>query len=267
MKNILLPLGSSDNPISTTQIQYTVDLARELKATVYVIKVFKEISRSGSLPEVNKTLKEITETQIKKKLEGINKKGVTVISHPIEGELLEEIPKFNLQNSIDLIILSPNNSNINDPYFLSEVFGSIIKRTEIPVLVVPREYHFKPISKVLMAIKSGIIKNKNVLAPIKEILSTFNADLRLLQVKTTDYLPEDSEFHKDLGELISSYKSSENATLFQGVLEHLNENNLDMICVFRRKRGFFSKLWENNGILKKDFESRIPLLVLRCIEK
>jgi len=59
------------------------------------------------------------------------------------------------------------------------------------------------------------------------------------------------------------YKTSENGTLFQGVLEHLNENNPDMLCVFRRRRGFFAKLWEENTVLKKDFESKIPLLVLR----
>ena len=114
-----------------------------------------------------------------------------------------------------------------------------------------------------MAVKSGTVKKKNSLTPIKEILSTFGSEIKLLQVKTAEQLPEDSEFTKDLGEIISTYKSTDNATLFQGVLEHLNENYPDLLCVFRRKRGFFAKLWEKNTVLKKDFDSRIPLLVLR----
>ncbi len=264
MNNILVPLEVSENSMNTTQqLQYAIDFARELKAVVYVIKVFKELPRSGSLPSVNKTLKEISESLIEEELAGVDRKGVNVIAYPLEGDLLEEIPKFNLEHSIDLIVLNPNSSDIKDPYFLCGVSGALVKKTEIPILIVPEKYSFKPIKKILMAVKSGIVKKKNALAPIKEILSTFGAEMQLLQVKTVEFLPEDSEFHKDLGEIISSYKSSENATLFQGVLEHLNENHPDLICVFRRKRGFFAKLWEENTVLKKDFESRIPLLVLR----
>jgi len=36
-----------------------------------------------------------------------------------------------------------------------------------------------------------------------------------------------------------------------------------MVCVIRRKRGFFARLWEQNHIKKEDFESRIPLLILK----
>jgi hypothetical protein len=35
-----------------------------------------------------------------------------------------------------------------------------------------------------------------------------------------------------------------------------------MLCVVRRKRGFFAKKWEKNTILKKDFHSPRPVLVL-----
>ncbi len=263
MKNILVPLGLSEKSITVSRLQYAIDLAKELSGTVYAVEVFKELPRSGSLPSVNKTLKEITSSLIEEMLSKLDHKGVDVIALPLEGELLEAIPKFNLENAIDLIVLGPENNTINDPYFLGDTSGSLVKKTEIPILIIPENYTFTPIKKVLMAVKSGNVKKKSALVPIKEILSTFNAEMKLLQVKTVDFLPEDSEFQKDLGEITSSYKSSENATLFQGVLEHLNENNPDMLCVFRRKRGFFAKLWEENTVLKKDFESRIPLLVLR----
>ncbi len=263
MKNILVPFGLSENSISISLLQYAIDLAKELGGTIYAVEVFKQLPRSGSLPSVNKTLKEITSSSIQEKLHGLDTKGVEVIALPLEGDLLEAIPKFNLEHSIDLIVLGAEKGDLNDPHFLGETSGSLVKKTEIPVLIVPANYVMKPIKKVLMAVKSGIVKKKNALAPIKEILSTFGAKINLLQVKTTNFLPEDYKLDKDLDEIASSYKSSENATIFQGVLEHLNENHPDLICVFRRKRGFFAKLWEENTVLKKDFESRLPLLVLR----
>ncbi|WP_271765513.1 universal stress protein [Aquimarina algiphila] len=263
MKNILVPLGLSEHSVSIARLQYAIDFAKELNATVYVVEVFKELPRSGSLPSVNKALKEIKASTIEEEIAKIDKKGVDIIALPLEEEILEAIPKFNLQHAIDLIILGAEISDIKVPYFLGEITGSLVKKTEIPVLIIPEMYTFQPINNVLMAIKSGIINKNNALIPIKEVLDTFNAKMKLLQVKTAGFLPEDSEFHNDLGEIVSSYKSSENATLFQGVLEHLNENYPDLLCVFRRKRGFFSKLWEENTVLKKDFDSRIPLLVLR----
>lgn len=263
MKNILVPLGLSEPSISIAQLQYAIDFAKEFKATVYVVKVFKKSPRSGSLPLINKTLEEITMFSIEEEVSKIDKKGVKVIALPLEGELLEAIPKFKLQHTIDLLVLGAEVSDIKNPYFLGETSGALVKKTEIPILIVPQMYAFKPVKKILMSIKSGIIKKKSALTPLKEILSTFNAEMKLLQIKTADFLPEDSDLDTDLRSITSSYKVSENATLFQGVLEHLNENYPDLLCVFRRKRGFFSKLWEENTILKKDFDSRIPLLVLR----
>ncbi|WP_299259392.1 universal stress protein [uncultured Aquimarina sp.] len=264
MKNILVPLGLSENSVSIARLQYTIDFAKEIGGTVYAVQVFKELPRSGSLPSVNETLKNISVTTIEEKFAQVNKKGVDIIALPLEGDdLLEAIPEFNLKHSIDLIVLGAESHDIKNPYFLGQTSGSLLKKTEIPVLVIPENYIFQPISKVLMAIKSGVIKKQKSLNPIKEILNAFNSDVKLLQVKTKEFLPEDVEFQKDLAEIITSYKSSENATLFHGVLEHLNENNPDLLCVFRRRRGFFAKLWEENTILKKDFESRIPLLILK----
>ncbi|MBP2831164.1 universal stress protein [Aquimarina sp. U1-2] len=263
MKNILVPLGLSDNSITLTRIQYAIDLAKEMGGTVYVTQVFQQLPRSGSLPSVNQTLKDITATTIEEQIATLDKKGVKVIALPLTGDLLEAIPKFNLEHSISLLVLGAESGGVKDPYFLGETSGSLVKNTEIPVLIVPENFTFTPIQKVLMAVKSGNVKKKNALLPIKEILTTFEAEIKLLQVKTLDFIPEDADIKEELASIITAHQSSENATLFQGVLEHLNENHPDLLCVFRRKRGFFAKLWEENTVLKKDFESRIPLLILR----
>ncbi len=66
-----------------------------------------------------------------------------------------------------------------------------------------------------------------------------------------------------MNEITSDLILTENATIFQAVLEFLHEEDPDIICVIRRKRGFFKKLWEQDVVKKVDFESKIPLLVLK----
>ena len=87
--------------------------------------------------------------------------------------------------------------------------------------------------------------------------------INLLQVKTPKLDAADLELNKTLESLIDKLIPTKNATVYQGVLEFLHEENPDMLCVIRRKRGFFKKLWENDRVKKVDFDSHIPLLVLK----
>ena len=73
----------------------------------------------------------------------------------------------------------------------------------------------------------------------------------------------DLELNKTLEGIIDNHIPTTNATVFQGVLKFLNEQDPDLLCVIRRKRGFFKKLWQNDRVKKIDFDSNIPLLVLK----
>ena len=75
---------------------------------------------------------------------------------------------------------------------------------------------------------------------------------------------------RDSKEKLEKIKSKltiiKNETTFKGVNEFLEYNSTDLLCVFRRKRGFFKKLWEKNTILKEEFYCEVPLLVLNGLK-
>ncbi len=261
MKNILVPIGDSANAKNT--LQYAIDFAEVINAKVFVFRAFKVLSKAGTILNVDEIVSRETASYVKGIVDSVQLKNVEVSIISAKGDVIDSINSIDKELGIDLIIIGPRSMSIKEEVFLGSTSGRIVKQTDISVLVVPEGYGFKPIKKVLTAIKSGIIKRKKILEPLEEILKSFDAKMRLLQVKTPDFLPEDLEFHSELAAITSSYKSSENATLFQGVLEHLNAYSPDLICVFRRKRGFFQKLWEKNSVKKVDFESRLPLLVLK----
>ena len=114
-----------------------------------------------------------------------------------------------------------------------------------------------------MTIKSGSIKSISTLDLLIKIKNTFSSTIHLLQVKTPKLDAKDLELNKTLEGLISQHIPTINATVYQGVLEHVREEDPDLLCVIRRKRGFFKKLWENDRVKKIDFDSHIPLLVLK----
>ncbi len=261
MKNILVPIGSNNNAINT--LQYAIDFVEGTSAKIYVIKVYGVTKVASSMKNIDTILAEDSDKELKDIIRQVDNKGVEIKSKSIKGDIIGSLERAAKQLHIDLIISSAKSISTDEKVYLGKIAGGLIKHTNIPILIVPKGYTFKAVSKVFMAIKSKKISSSEVLAPLKDVLNRFNSKLDLIQVVTPKFKDEDTELNGELDSLTTSFKTTDNATVFQGVLEHLHELNPDMLCVIRRKRGFFKRLWENERVYKKDFESRIPLLVLK----
>ena len=260
MKNILVPIGSSENSINT--LQYAIDFANEVGANVYALRAYKVQSKAGTMIDVNAILERESNLYMRSMINSVDRKGKDIKLISSKGNVVDSVASVAKEIGVDLIMMGPKSNSIKEEVFLGTTSGSVVKQSDIPVLIVPESYSFKPFNSVLTAFKSGVVNRKNVLTPLQFIKAKFNPVINLLMVKTPGYVDADLIIDTSLESLKSSLKITENATTFQGVLEHFQSNNPDMLCVFRRKRGFFKKLWEKNTVLKKEFHCSIPLLVL-----
>jgi len=264
MKNILVPVGSAPNAVSN--LQYAIDLAQETDAFVYVISVFQELSKVGGLTKVNKIIAEDSNNRLTEVLSQVDQKDVTVISHTIKGAMIDGVVRFNKHIPVDLMVLSPRSNSIREEVYLGNVSGKLMKGTNIPILIVPEGAVFEQPKTILMAFKNGTFKDKKMLDPLKKFNKQFGTEINVLHVETPETTEEMKQVSDSLKKLQTSYTTTANATTFQAVLEHFQKHNPDMLCVVRRKRGFFKKLWEKNVVLKKEFHTSKPLLVLRVQE-
>lgn len=260
MKNILVPLGSNKN--MKHMLQYAVDFAETFGSRIYVFRAYSSAMKAGTIINVDSIIEKRTKGFLDAIIEQVNTKNVEIVLVTGKGDVVDSVERFTQEYNIDLMIMAPRSNSIRDEVFLGNTSGRIVKHTKIPTLIVPEKYRFKPIKNILMAFKSGKVEDTASLNPLKELLKKFNSKLNLLLVKTPGYLEEDLIIEPELEALKTDLKTTENATTFQGVLEHFQSHQPDMLCVFRRKRGFFSKLWEKNVILKREFHSNVPLLIL-----
>ena len=261
MKNILVPVGSSKNAVS--HLQYAVDFAKALGAKLYVVQVYNVYTKAGTMIKIDHILERESYEFLNSHISKVDTKDVEVIIKTFKGKLIDTVELICKSLDIDLILIEPRTNSVKEEVYLGKTSGKIIKQTQIPALIVPEGLKYKPIIYILMALKSAIIKKEDALKPLVDIKSQFKSIVNLLLVKTPYYNEGDFEVNNALKKLITNTTKSENATTFQGVLEHYKDNDPDMLCVVRRKRGFFSKMWEKNTILKKDFQSTtLPVLVL-----
>jgi len=261
MKNILVPVGTKDGGLNN--LRYAINFAAMSGARVYIVNIYKEFSKVAGLTKVNQLMIEDSEAILNNLLDQVDTQGVEVIARPIKGDPFEAITRVSKSLDIDLIIISPQSVEIKDEVYLGSVTGKIVKQTDVPVLVVPRDYLFRKAESILVALKRGTFEKENVLAPLKAIASLFSSKIHLLKVNTPDFPEDGTPLDSELMAIQDSTTTTQNATIFQGVLEHFQSHNPDMLCVLRRKRGFFQKLWEKNAVLKKEFHTTKPLLILR----
>jgi nucleotide-binding universal stress UspA family protein len=260
MKHILVPIGSTENAPNT--LQYAIDFASQIDAKVFVFRAYRVISKAGTMINVNDIIARETNLYLRSVINLVDTKNVDVKMISANGDVIDSINKVHKELGIDLIVVGPKSNSVKEEVFLGSTSGSIVKYTKIPALVVPNGIKFTPYSSILTAFKSGVITKEDALYPLETITEKFKTKVDLLLVKTPDHTEEDLVLDAKLSALQSSLTISENDTTFAGVLEYFSENTTDLLCVFRRKRGFFKKLWESNTILKSEFHCDVPLLVL-----
>jgi len=260
MKNILVPVGSSKNALS--HLQYAVDFAEAFNAKLFIVQVYNVYTKAGTMIKVDKIIERESKAFLDNLVSKIDTKNVDVIVRVLKGKLIDTLELASKAADVDLILVEPRTNSIKDEVFLGKTSGKIIKQTQIPALIVPESYKFAPVNNILLAFKSAIIKKENALNPLLDIKNKFKAVVNLLLVKTPYYNEGDFDVEEKLSLMVSNITETENATTFQGVLQHLESHKPEMLCVVRRKRGFFTKKWEKNVILKKDFSSDVPVLVL-----
>lgn len=260
MKNILVAVGNSQYAVGL--LQYAIDFAEQFDAQILLTQSFGTDAGVSSMANINRKLAENTQRELDELLEQVDSRKVPIRKMVVKSPIITSIKQIDKEMDVDLIILSARSTDIRDEVYLGTSSGSIIKKTNIPALIVPRGTTFSPFSKILTAFKSGRVDNEKKLKWLFRIQKKFQATVDLLLVKTPEYSAEDSEINAALKEVSSEQIVTENATTYLGVLEKFEQKNPDLLVVFRRKRGFFHQLWEKNTILKKEFNCPVPLLVL-----
>jgi nucleotide-binding universal stress UspA family protein len=260
MNNILVPLGTS--PDSHETLQYAVNFAADFGSNIYIMDVFTVTSGTGSLGNIQQKVAQSSRENIKDIVAKIDTKGLDIKIASYNGDIIDGLLEIKKELGIDLVVLAPRSNDINEEYYLGNTSGRIIKQTNIPTLIVPKGTVFKPIKNILTAFKSGILKRSKIIHPLVSIMNKYEAEVNLLLVKTPGYSEEDLQVNTALMDISKGLTISENATTYLGVLEHFQTKHPDLLCVFRRKRGFFKKLWEKSTVLKAEFYAPVPVLVL-----
>ncbi len=262
MKNILVPVGTAANAAPT--LAYAIQMAQDFGSTIYVADAEPQNVNPTHIGNIKSLMHQKSDDRIKGLIATMNKGDVPVKLVQQRGTgLVETVWALHKNIGLDLIVVAPYSNKINDTVFLGPVSGSMIKRTSIPVWVAPISAAYTAPKQFLLAFKRAAVDNEKTLQPLRNFVVQYTAKVRALLVKTPTGKAADWEAGPKMKALDAPLTTTTKATVYQGVLEHFQAAAPDVLCVFKRKRGFFEKLWEPDVVLKKDFYCSVPLLILK----
>ena len=232
MKTILVPVGSSKN--AKSHLQYAVDFARVFGAKIYVVQIYNVYTKAGTMIKIDHILERESKAFLETHIASIDTKGVEIHTRTFKGKLINTLEKVCSALNVDLIILEPRTNSIKEEVYLGKTSGKIIKQTQIPALIVPEGYVYKPIVKILIALKSAIVKKDKALKPLLDIKNQFKAVVNILLVRTAYHVEADFELNDKLKSIITNTTIAERPTTFQAGVEQYKSNSRDLRCVVRR---------------------------------
>lgn len=135
-KTILIPIDKSEKTLKSIENLKNTFLKKEAKVVLlHVIDEFNVSAMDYISPDFLDSVKELSNTVLDraaKELEGYDVEKISTIGTPAT-EILGLLPKKN----VDLIIMTKTGSGIIDKYIIGSVTSKVVKKTDVPVMIIP----------------------------------------------------------------------------------------------------------------------------------
>jgi nucleotide-binding universal stress UspA family protein len=257
-------------------LKYAITMAKLVKGNVHVLHVAnpKKIVDTDNPVAALRAI-EIETTKIKNKLnsiiEIISAEDIFASSYYSIGNIIKELENHINQVNPDIVVVGKKK---NSAKFSGKLSDYLRNKYSNSFLIVDEESEFKTDSKIAFGCNSGML-NKYDPDIIFELDKHTKTTLILLNIcKNTEFTEKidiPSTWKSSNGKARSILcESQESSTVVGGLVEHIADKNIELLCIGRGKpRGFFQNLFYSQGTTMSEIINKvnIPILVMRYNSK
>ncbi|WP_273276588.1 universal stress protein [Maribacter polysiphoniae] len=276
MKTILIPTDFSENAWNT--ISFAMQFLKEERCAFYFLHTYTPAfyrmdyilggPEFSAIPDkgVDASLAGLEKTLEAVKTKFNNPKHIykTISAFNV---LTDEINELNAKKGIDLIIMGTQGASGIKEIFLGTNTVHVIRKSSVPILVIPSGYTYKHIERVLFTTDYLIEYNRNQLYIAIEIAKIYNAEITVLHIKEEyDMSKEQLENKAFLGlylaQIPHSFKEVKGTQMPDAIMEYLEKNNYELLVMMGKKYSFFERMMKRQHIDQVGFHVQIPFLVI-----
>ncbi|MFN4082985.1 MAG: universal stress protein [Bacteroidia bacterium] len=271
INNILVPTDFSK--ASYNALHYAIGLCTKAKANLQVIHINHVALVDASMPAetyqmfVNEIEQSAKENFEKLENEILKSCGVPYSMHTRYGFVGDEVCNFAENNNIDLVVMGTTGASGITELLIGSNAATVVGKCEVPVLVVPPNISYKPLTKIVYATDYNEPEFPAVMRLIF-YAELYDCELHIVHVKT-DYdryfNAKNNFFNKNKDNL--TYPKLKFVNLPQGdvissINEYVKENNADLLVMAKHNRNFFDKLFHRSLSKQMAYHTTLPLLIL-----
>ncbi|NND32488.1 MAG: universal stress protein [Saprospiraceae bacterium] len=261
MKKTLVPVDFSD--ASLNALHYSIHLFGATDHELTILHTYKPSTRAFHMISIDKLLEDDARKEMDALIRRIKSEYSDVSIHTkiINSEAVSTISSLGNSGEYDFIVMGTKGASGLKEVFLGSVAGGVISSTSAPVLVIPSDYQYKPLERISFAISDHPIPGE-VVKPLRELAVMSNCKINVLHV-AEEKKPQIEKFLEPIADLNPSitYITS-SGSINEHLVEYLNNDGTQLLCLIRSKKGFFTRLFSKSVTLKQTFNSPVPLLIL-----
>ena len=278
MKNILLPTDFSDNAwnaIFTALKMFEISDCNFVVMHSYEPKISNLLGNKSKerLGVIYDSLSKNSKVQLEKTLQYLHKNH-TRSNHKFESvsisnDIISAIKQIVDEKDIDIIVMGTKGATGAKEVFMGSNTVRVIKKVrKRPIIVVPQEYDFKALKKVVFPTDFTHTYDKTELGPLIELVGLWKAKIIILQVAQEYVLNDGQRLHmKMLSKRLKNVEHSFHTVemwnnIAEATTQFANSEDADLIALIHYSHTFMEKLTREPVIRKIGFHVKIPLLVL-----
>lgn len=267
MKKILVPTDFS--PVADNALKYAIDIAAEFKSELLLYHVYsfhRKIDFDWNSPEDEQPFVKKIERQMnftkEKFMKKIKHKGVAIQTIVEEDSVYSLFTRKVEKHDISLIIMGSKGASGLEKVIFGSVAATALEMAKVPVLVVPPDSSFVPLKHIVMATDLNEVST-SILSPLQKLVFKFNAKMTILNVNSgmsKGALHGTNLYFKDIETIFNEIPVDKNIN--ESINEFVKKNKFDLMCMVKREKGFFKKIFERSITKTQVYNSILPLLVL-----
>lgn len=277
MKKILLPTDFSDNAFNA--IGYALNFFKNEDCEFHILHTYTPTFYRIDYLLGGPTYSAIPDTGVDMAQAGLDntmaaiEKGFKNSRHTFKtlssfNTLTNEILELTHTIGFDLIVMGTQGATGAKEIFLGTHTVHVIRKSKVPVLVIPKGYGFKKIESILFPSDYANPFHKEDLRFLVYVAQLQKSELKILNIRdeyalTDAQLKNKESLEKLFDGLPYTFASVTGKVMPNAIYEYVEKNKSDLLVMLNRGHSLLERLLVKSNVDAIGYHTKIPFLVLR----
>lgn len=282
MKTYLVPIDFSRASVHAAQfvaaLSHQTDVEHIVLLNAYYVTVYETTLPNSDMVMVSNEDVEANAAErirnlehLKKQLESQVRPGVEISTHLNRTHLVRAIVENVASKNADLVIIGSTGNSSHNDYKIGSHVIDISKNCPVPVIIVPPDYAFEHISRIVVACDFNKVKENVPLEGLKKLLSKKKLELLVVNVDEAgkhkhpdaERAAEETALYDMLKPFHPKYAFINEKNIINGILDFAEDNDAQLVIALPHKYSFLQSLIHTSISVQLAKTSAVPVLLLK----